>query len=91
MITRYGVLVRDPELRYSGSGLAMCFLLVKSHMGNYVRLVAFDEVAEDMMEHLGKEDEIFVTGYFKDRTWEGKNGVIHGEKEFIVKNWKLRT
>lgn len=91
MVTRYGVLSMDPEIRFSRSGLAVCTMTVQGESGKYVRLVAFGEIAEEMAEEVSKGDEISVTGYFKDRTWEDRQGETHVEKEFTVKSWKMRT
>ena len=91
MVARYGVLSMDPELRFPRAGLAVCTMTVQGESGKYIRLVSFGGTAEEMAEEVSKGDEISVTGYFKDRTWEDRQGDSHVEKEFVVKEWRMRT
>lgn len=90
MIKRYGELATDPELYYTPSGLSVYRLVIKGTRGNYVRLVAFGETAEEIAEETSRGDEVSVTGYFKERVWEDRNGDKKSEDEFVVKSWEVR-
>lgn len=90
MIKRFGVLASDPELYYTYAGLPVCRLTVRGTTTDYVRLVAFGELAEEIAQEASKEDAISVIGYFKERSWETKDGERKSEQEFIVKQWELR-
>lgn len=90
MIKRFGILAADPELYYTPSGLPVCRLTVRGRKNNYVRLVAFGNTAEEIAQDASKEDEITVTGFFKERVWETKDGERKSDQEFMIKQWELR-
>lgn len=85
MENRYGIVRFQPELTYSSSGLAVCNLMVEGQKGKLVKLVAFGDVAEEMAEEVSINDEISVTGYFKE--YEFREEVT---RKFVVKSWKVR-
>jgi single-strand DNA-binding protein len=81
-----GNLGQDPELRYTGSGTAVCNLRVATNEvytdrdGNQQQktewhtVVAWEGLAEAMGEHLEKGDRLYVEGPLETRTWEDRDG-----------------
>ncbi|MEM1057200.1 MAG: single-stranded DNA-binding protein [Bacteroidota bacterium] len=81
-----GNLGQDPELRYTGSGTAVCnFSLAttesyKDRDGNQVentewhRVVAWARLAEICGEYLKKGRQVYIEGQLQTRQWEDKDG-----------------
>ncbi len=81
-----GNLGRDPELRFTQSGRAMCkFSLAVSRYAPNVEgdrkevtewfdITAWGRLAETTSEYLSKGRKVFVEGRFESRTWEGQDG-----------------
>ena len=81
-----GNLGSDPELRYTGSGTAVCnFSLAttesyKDRDGNQVentewhRIVAWARLAEICGEYLKKGRQVYIEGQLQTRQWEDKDG-----------------
>jgi len=81
-----GNLGQDPELRYTGSGTAVCnFSLAttesyKDRDGNMVentewhRVVAWARLAEICGEYLSKGRQVYIEGQLQTRSWEDKDG-----------------
>ncbi len=81
-----GNLGSDPELRYTGSGTAVCnFSLAttesyKDRDGNQVentewhRVVAWARLGEICGEYLKKGRQVYIEGQLQTRQWEDKDG-----------------
>lgn len=81
-----GNLGSDPELRYTGSGTAVCNFSVattesyKDRDGNQVentewhRVVAWARLAEICGEYLSKGRQVYIEGQLQTRQWEDKDG-----------------
>ena len=81
-----GNLGADPELRYTGSGTAVCNFNVatnesyKDRDGNMVektewhRVVAWDRLAEICSEYLKKGRQVYIEGSLQTRQWEDQDG-----------------
>ena len=81
-----GNLGSDPEIRYTGSGTAVCnFSLATSESykdrdGNQVentewhRIVAWARLAEICGEYLKKGRQVYIEGQLQTRSWEDKDG-----------------
>ena len=81
-----GNLGSDPELRYTGSGTAVCnFSLATSESykdrdGNQVEntewhnVVAWSRLAEICGEYLKKGRQVYIEGQLQTRQWEDKDG-----------------
>ena len=81
-----GNLGSDPEIRYTGSGTAVCnFSLATSESykdrdGNQVentewhRVVAWARLAEICGEYLKKGRQVYIEGQLQTRQWEDKDG-----------------
>jgi single-strand DNA-binding protein len=86
-VTIVGNLTRDPELKFTGSGLAMCtFGLAvnnrrKDESGNWVDgdpsffdVVCWRNLAENVTESIPKGTTVIVTGKLRQRSWEADDG-----------------
>lgn len=81
-----GNLGGDPELKYTGSGTAVCNFTIatnesyKDSDGNMVdktewhRIVAWGRLAEICGEYLKKGRQVYIEGQLQTRSWEDKDG-----------------
>jgi single-strand DNA-binding protein len=81
-----GNLGQDPELRYTGSGTAVCNMRIatsetyKDRDGNMVEntewhsVVAWARLAEICGEYLKKGRQVYIEGSLQTRQWEDKDG-----------------
>ena len=81
-----GNLTRDPELRYTPSGIAVVNLRIavnrryKDKAGElkdevcYVTVIAWDKQAEVCNQYLKKGRPVFVEGRLQSRSWETPDG-----------------
>jgi len=68
-----GVLVRDPEVTYTGSGKPVANFTVATtyeKRAEYHRCVAWEKVAEHLGEHFKKGSFIALAGRLQTRTFE---------------------
>lgn len=81
-VTVVGNLTRDPELRYTASGVAVTEFGVawntKDKAGNesvsFFDVTCWRELAEHVAESLGKGMRVIVYGRLDQNTWETKDG-----------------
>ena len=86
-VTVVGTLTRDPELRFTGSGVAQATLGVAvsrrwqnrqtqewEEATSFFNVVAWREQAENAAESLTKGMRVVVTGRLEQRSWETDNG-----------------
>lgn len=81
-----GHLGDDPELRYTGGGVAVCTMSLATNEtytdedGNEVEktewhdVVTWKRLAEICDEHLDKGSQIYVDGKIQTREWSDRNG-----------------
>ncbi len=81
-----GNLGQDPELRYTGSGTAVCNMRLatnesyKDRDGNLVEktewhsIVAWSRLAEICGEYLAKGSQVYFEGSLQTRSWEDRDG-----------------
>ena len=99
LIARLG---RDPEVRYTPSGAAVCNLSAatsrswkdkqsgeKVEETEWHRLVAYDKLAEIMGEYLKKGSLAYFEGRLKTRKWADKDGVEKYTTEIIVDQMQM--
>lgn len=91
-----GNLTRDPELRYTPQGTAVCnFGLATNrswttdqgeHKENveFHRIVAWDKLAEICSQLLFKGRRVYVEGRLQTRQWEGQDGNNRQTTEIII-------
>lgn len=95
-----GNLGKDPEVRYSQSGMAVANLTLATTEGVKVdgewtektewhRLVAFGKTAENINQYLSKGSSIYVEGRLQTRQWEDKEGVTKYTTEIVVNDCKF--
>ncbi len=97
-----GNLGRDPEVRYTTSGSAICNITVATtrnwkdkNSGDKVeetewhRVVFYDRLAEIAGEYLKKGRPVYVEGRLKTRKWTDKDGVEKYTTEVIAENMQL--
>jgi len=85
-----GNLTKDPELRYTPSGLpvATLRLAVNRNFTNqqgeietdYFNIIVWRNQAEKCAEYLSKGRQVAITGRLQSRSWEGNDG----QKRFVV-------
>ena len=81
-----GTLGRDPETKYTGSGVAVTTLSVatsekwKDKQGQdqekteWHRVVGFKRLAEIMGEYLAKGSQVYIEGQLQTRKWQDQSG-----------------
>lgn len=95
-----GNLGQDPELRNTGSGMAVCNLSVatthraKDRDGNYQdqvewhRVSVFGKTAENVNRYCRKGRQVYVEGRLQTRSWE-KDGVKRYSTEIVANEVKF--
>ena len=92
-----GNLGRDPEVRYSPNGNAMCNVTIatsrnwkdktsgdKVEETEWHRVVFYDRLAEIAGEYLKKGRSVYVEGRLKTRKWQDKEGKDNYTTEIIA-------
>lgn len=99
-ITLLGNCTRDPEMRFSTGGLAICSLglAVNTMSGSsenrkqdtcFIDLTCFGRTAEIAGEYLKKGDPVLVTGKLRYETWEGQDGQKRSKHSVVVDSLQL--
>lgn len=90
-----GRLVKDPELRYSADGTAMCnFTLAcgwktKTKEGaEFVRIVAYQKLAEIIGEYMKKGSQMYVAGRMTTRSYD-KDGEKRYSTEVVADTMQM--
>ena len=97
-----GNLGRDPEVRYTPSGAAVCNVSVattrnwknrdsgeKQEETEWHRVVFYDRLAEIAGEYLKKGRSVYVEGRLKTRKWQDKDGAEKYTTEIIAEEMKM--
>jgi single-strand DNA-binding protein len=89
-----GNLTRDPELRYTPSGLpvATLRLAVNRNFTNqqgeietdYFNVIVWRNQAEKCAEYLSKGRQVAITGRLQSRSWEGNDGQKRSVVEVVA-------
>jgi single-strand DNA-binding protein len=91
-----GNLTRDPELRYTPAGAAVCtFGLAtnrqwttdsgeKKEEAEFHRIVAWNKLAELCAQLLTKGRKTYVEGRLQTRRWTGQDGLEHTTTEIVI-------
>ena len=95
-ITLMGRLVRDPELRRTGSGVAVASFTVavdrdfvaegKERKADFINCVAWRQTGEFISRYFAKGRVIVVDGRLEMRDWTDKEGNKRTSAEVIVDN-----
>ncbi len=81
-----GYLGRDPEIRYTNSGKAVCSISMGCSFDDkteWINLVFWEKAAELVGQHCAKGSFIEVTGRIQTRSWE-KDGVTRYTTEIVA-------
>lgn len=91
-----GNLTRDPELRYTPQGTAVCTFGVatnrswttedgeKKEEAEFHTIVAWNKLAEICAQYLAKGKQVYVDGRLATREWEGQDGVKRRTTEVVA-------
>lgn len=98
-----GNLTRDPELRYTPSGAAVCTFGIatnriyttvdgeKKEEAEFHRLVAWRKLAEICNQYLKKGMKVFISGRLQYREWEPQEGQKRKDAEISVDDMVILT
>lgn len=93
-----GNLTRDPELRYTPQGAAVCtFGLAtnrswttdggeKKEDAEFHKIVAWNKLAELCSQLLTKGRKVFVEGRISSRSWTGQDGAQRNTTEIVIED-----
>ncbi len=91
-----GNLTRDPELRYTPTGTAVCTIGIatnrswttetgeKKEEADFHRIIAWNKLAELCSQLLVKGSKVYVHGRLSTRSWTGQDGVQKSTTEVII-------
>lgn len=95
-VTLIGNLTRDPELRYTPQGTAVCTFGVatnrqwtvesgeKKEDVEFHRVVAWNKLAEICAQLLAKGRKVYVEGRLQTRSWTGDDNVKRYQTEIVI-------
>ena len=93
-----GNLTRDPELRYTPSGAAVCsFGLAtnrvytasdgtKKEEAEFTKIVSWNKLAELCSQLLTKGRKIYVEGRLRTNTWQAQDGSSRSTTEVVIED-----
>jgi len=96
-----GNLTRDPELRYTPNGTAVCsFGLAtnrswktdsgeKHDEAEFHNIVSWNKLAELCSQFLVKGRKVYVEGRLATRTWTGQDGAARNKTEIVISDMIL--
>ncbi len=89
-----GNLTRDPELRYTPSGIPVCTLRLAVNRNftnqqgeietDFFNVVVWRNQAEKCAEYLSKGRQVAITGRLQSRSWEGNDGQRRSAIEVVA-------
>ncbi|KUK82658.1 MAG: single-strand binding protein [Microgenomates bacterium 39_6] len=91
-----GNLTRDPELRYTSKGTAVCSFGLATNRNwttdqgekkedvSFHRIVAWDKLAEICSQLLFKGKKVYVEGRLQTRRWEDQEGNTRQTTEVVI-------
>lgn len=94
-----GNLTRDPNLRYTPNGTAVCSFGIatnrtwtpaeggeKQERVEYHNIVAWSKLADICGQLLHKGDKVYVEGRLQTRDWKGEDGTERKTTEVVIDN-----
>lgn len=96
-----GNLTRDPELRYTPTGAAVCTIGLatnrywttesgeKKEETEFHRVVAWNKLAELCSQLLTKGRKVYVEGRLRTSTWQGQDGAQRNTTEIVIEDMIL--
>jgi single-strand DNA-binding protein len=100
-VTLIGNLTRDPELRYTPTGAAVCTIGLatnrswttesgeKKEETEFHRVVAWNKLAELCSQLLSKGRKIYVEGRLRTNTWQTADGGQRSTTEVVIEDMIL--
>ena len=96
-ITLLGNLGSDPEIKFTGSGVAVCNFSIATtnrfkrgdewqEETEWHRLVTWNKTAEACAQYLNKGSQVYVEGRLQTRSWEDKDGNKRYSTEIVASN-----
>ena len=94
-VTVVGRITKDIELRYTPSNKAVVQISLAVNNGKddttFIRLTAFDKLAELVSNYCKKGDLIGTQSIIKNYNWTDKNGNKHYDYSFIINKISFLT
>ena len=96
-----GNLTRDPELRYTPSGAAVCTFAVatnryyvasdgtKKEETEFIKIVSWNKLAELCSQLLSKGRKVYVEGRLQTRSWEAPDGQNRQTTEVVIDDMRI--
>ena len=96
-----GNLTRDPELRYTPSGAAVCTFGVatnrtyvasdgtKKEEAEFIKIVSWNKLAELCSQLLSKGRKVYVEGRLQTRSWETPDGQNRQTTEVVIDDMRI--
>ena len=96
-----GNLTRDPELRYTPSGAAVCSFSIatnryyvasdgtKKEETEFIKIVSWNKLAELCSQLLTKGRKVYVEGRLQTRSWETPDGVAKQTTEVVIDDMRI--
>lgn len=88
-----GNLTRDPEMRYTQGGMAVCNfdIAVNDGYGDkketlFMRIATFNKQAENCSQFLAKGRPVLIDGRLKANVWEKEDGTKQTRVEVLASN-----
>lgn len=93
-----GNLTRDPELRYTPNGTAVCSFGLATNRGwttesgekkeeaEFHKIVSWNKLAELCSQLLTKGRKVFVEGRLQTRTWQAPDGAQRSSTEIVIED-----
>lgn len=104
LVQLIGNLTRDPELRYTPNGTAVCTLSLATNRSwntgeggqrqeetQYHRVVTWSKLAEICGKYLKKGNKAYVQGRLQTRKWQTKEGQERETTEIVADNVIILT
>ena len=94
-----GNLCRDPEIKYSAAGTAICTIDIANNRGyttktgekknetSFIPCTLFARSAELVSETFKKGDRILIEGRMSQETWESKDGQKRSRIKIVANNF----
>lgn len=96
-----GNLTRDPELRYTPNGIAVCSFGIatnrnwttesgeKKDEAEFHNIVAWNKLAELCSQFMVKGSKVFVEGRLATRSWQAQDGTQRTRTEIVISDMIL--
>ncbi|MDD5147715.1 MAG: single-stranded DNA-binding protein [Candidatus Daviesbacteria bacterium] len=97
-----GNLTRDPELRYTPNGAAVCTFGMATNRtyvtegerkeeADFHKLVAWNKLAELCNQLLKKGMRVFISGRLQTRSWAAQDGIQRQSTEIVIEDMIILT